>query len=231
MNNDRWSEVDALLATALLRPEPALADALAASAAAGLPAMHVSPLQGALLRMLVAQTGGRRVLEVGTLAGYSTLWLAGGLAPDGALITLEIDPAHAAVARETIARAGMAGRIELRLGAAAAALETLLHEGGAPFDFVFIDADKRNNLLYFRYALALARPGALIVVDNVVRGGAIADPAADDASLCGVRALLAALRDDPTLTGRVTATAIQTVGEKGYDGLLIAHVTQEVAHD
>ena len=210
-----WTAVDALFAERLLRAEPALDAALAASGAAGLPAIAVAPVQGALLRLLARAAGARRILEVGTLGGYSTLWLAGALPPDGTLVTLELDPRHAEVARANLAAAGLEGRVEVVVGPAIESLASL--EPG--FDLAFIDADKPSNADYVREALRLCRPGALIVVDNVARAGrVVTEP--DDPSVQGVLRLLELVRDEP----RLEATAVQTVGAKGWDGFLIARV-------
>jgi predicted O-methyltransferase YrrM len=201
-----WSEVDRYIAGKLIRDDPEVN-------AAGLPRHEVSPPQGALLELLARAIGARRILEIGTLAGYSTIWLARALPPDGRLVTLEVDPGYAAVARENLA--GLAG-VDVVTGPA---LETLPRLDG-PFDLVFIDADKRSNPEYLRHALRLARPGTLIVADNVIRGGAIVDPEDPGESVQGVRAFFDALAAEP----RVRATAIQTVGSKGYDGFALALV-------
>ena len=201
-------------------PDPILDDVLAANAAAGLPAHDVSPSQGKLLHLLARIAGARRILEVGTLGGYSTIWLARALPPGGRLITLEIDPKHAAVARENLARAGFANIARVRVGRALDTLEELYQEAAGPFDFVFIDADKPSNPDYFSWALKMSRPGTVIVVDNVVRKGAVADPASEDAAVRGVRRLNLKMAAEP----RISATAIQTVGSKGYDGFAVALV-------
>src|SRR3954471_15445095 len=220
MAEDRWSAVDRYFTEQLLPDDPALVAALEASADARLPAINVSPSQGMLLQLLARAVGARRILEIGTLGGYSTIWLARALPVDGQLITLEADARHADVARGNVARAGLANMVEVRLGRALDTLPRLESESQGPFDFVFIDADKPNNTPYFEWALRLTRPGSLIVVDNVVRGGDVVDAASDDAGVEGVRRLLARLGDEP----RVRATAIQTVGAKGYDGFAIAQV-------
>jgi predicted O-methyltransferase YrrM len=204
-------------------PDPALAAALDASAAAGLPAINVSPNQGKLLHLLARLQGARAVLEIGTLGGYSTIWLARALPEGGRLITLEADPKHAEVARANIARAGLAGVVELRLGPALETLPQLAFEGLGLFDLVFIDADKPSTADYFAWALRLSRRGSLIVVDNVVREGAVADAASDDPKVQGVRRFYERLASEPG----VSATAIQTVGTKGYDGFAIALVTED----
>jgi predicted O-methyltransferase YrrM len=200
-----WSEVDRYIAGKLIRDDPEVITA-------GLPPHEVSPPQGALLELLARAIGARRILEIGTLAGYSTIWLARALPPDGRLVTLEVDPGYAAVARENLT--GL--NVEVITGPA---LDTLPRLDG-PFDLVFIDADKRSNAEYLRHALRLSRPGTLIVADNVIRGGAIVDPEDPGESVQGVRALFDALAAEP----RVRATAIQTVGSKGYDGFALALV-------
>ncbi len=216
-----WTSVDRYIADLLSPNDPALEAALKASAAAGLPEIQVAPNQGKLLNMLVRVRGARSVLEIGTLGGYSTIWLARALPKDGRLITLEADPKHAEVARANIARAGLAGIVELRLGPALETLPQIAAENVAPFDLVFIDADKQSIPEYFTWSLKLTRPGSLIIVDNVVRGGAVIEPRSEDPSVQGVRKFLSMLAAET----RVTGTAIQTVGSKGYDGLAIALVT------
>jgi predicted O-methyltransferase YrrM len=204
----------------LVPADPVLEDALAASDAANLPAFAVSPLQGKLLQVLAQLHGARTILELGTLGGYSTIWLARALPAGGRLTTLELVPAHAAVARENFLRAGLADRIELRVGPALQSMEQLLAEGREPFDFIFIDADKEAIPEYFAAALKLSRRGTAILVDNVVRQGAVADAASPDAGVRGVRRLMDVLAADP----RVNATTIQTVGVKGHDGFTLAVV-------
>uniref|UniRef100_A0A832I7T0 O-methyltransferase n=1 Tax=Eiseniibacteriota bacterium TaxID=2212470 RepID=A0A832I7T0_UNCEI len=220
MTDARWSEVDRWIAAALPHDDAALAAAREASAAAGLPAIAVSAPQGKLLHLLARAIGARRILEIGTLGGYSAIWMARALPPDGRLVTLEVDPRHAQVARANLARAGLAGVTEVRVGAALETLPRLAAEGEGPFDLAFIDADKPSNPEYFDWALRLSRPGGLIVVDNVVREGAVADPAADDPATRGVRRLFERVAAEP----RVSATALQTVGTKGHDGFLVACV-------
>jgi predicted O-methyltransferase YrrM len=215
-----WSQVDQVLNRPLLGEDPILAAALQASHAAGLPAIAVAPNQGKMLQLMAQMVGARRILEVGTLAGYSAIWLARALPADGRLISLEIDPHHAEVARSNLAAAGLSDRAEVRVGPAIEALPKLAAEGAGPFDLVFIDADKASNADYFAWALKLARPGALIVVDNVVRRGEIAEAGSQDPNVAGIRKLLDLVGDEP----RVSATAIQTVGEKGHDGFLMARV-------
>jgi predicted O-methyltransferase YrrM len=213
---ERWIEVDRYIAERLLPPDPVLDETLRESALAGLPQHDVSPLQGALLELLARLQGARAILEIGTLGGYSTIWLARAPPPGGRLVTLEADPVYSDVARANLARAGLADRVEVLTGHA---LDTLPRLHG-PFDLIFIDADKRSNPAYLDHALALSEPGTLIVADNVVRGGAVADAASDDPRVQGVRAFFDRLAAEP----RLRATAIQTVGDKGYDGFALALV-------
>ncbi len=223
MTPEQWTAVDRYITDLLVLSDVALDAALKASADAGLPPIHVSPNQGKLLHLLAQAQGARNILEIGTLGGYSTIWLARALPAGGRLITLEFDPKHAQVARANIARAGLAGVVELRVGRALETLPQLAAERRGPFDFIFIDADKGNYPGYFTWALKLSRRGTLIIADNVVRNGAVIDAASDDPMVQGVRRfheLLAAER-------RVSATAIQTVGSKGYDGFTLAVVTAE----
>jgi predicted O-methyltransferase YrrM len=220
MSQDTWSAVDTYLTDTLVKPDPVLEAALRASDAAGLPAISVSAPQGKFLQLLARIHGARSILEIGTLGGYSTIWLARALPPGGRLITLEIDPKHAAVARENLARAGFANIARVRVGRALDSLDELYREAAGPFDFVFIDADKPSNPDYFSWALKMSRPGTVIVVDNVVRKGAVADPASEDAAVRGVRRLNLMMAAEP----RISATAIQTVGSKGYDGFAVALV-------
>ncbi|HEY2658877.1 MAG TPA: O-methyltransferase [Caulobacteraceae bacterium] len=215
-----WNDVDRVFNQALVGEDPALEAALAASRAAGLPAIAVAPNQGKMLHLMARMVGASRILEVGTLGGYSAIWLARALAHGGRLISLEIDPKHAQVARASLAGAGLADRAEVRVGPALETLPVLAAEGLGPFDLVFIDADKPSNADYFAWALKLTRKGGLIVVDNVVRAGAVADAASRDASVLGVRRLLDLVAAEP----RVSATAVQTVGDKGHDGFLMALV-------
>jgi predicted O-methyltransferase YrrM len=217
-----WDDVDAYLAETLLPDDPDLSRALAASDAAGLPPIQVSALQGAFLELLVRSLGARRVLEIGTLGGFSTLWLVRGLGPDGEVVTLEVDPHHASTARATFDAAGVGGRIDVRVAPAMQSLAVLsdeLHAGAAPFDLVFIDADKASMPQYFVAALGLVRPGGLIVAANVVRSGrtARAEPAAEGESVRGARAMLALVAHTP---GGM-ATARQTVGAKGHAGFAV----------
>jgi predicted O-methyltransferase YrrM len=218
--NERANAVDDYLEALFVGDDAALDGALARSAAAGLPPIAVSATQGKFLHLLAAATGARRILEIGTLGGYSAIWFARALPPDGRLITLELDPEHAAIARANLAAAGLEARIEVRVGPALASLEALAAQQPAPFDLVFIDADKENNPGYLRYALELTKPGSLIVLDNAIRGGAVADPDPADRAVAGTREALAMMAND----ARLSATAVQTVGHKGYDGFAIARV-------
>jgi len=219
--DSNWDAIDAYIAESFLDDDPALEAALAASEAAGLPPIQVAPLQGKLLMMLAAAMGARRILEIGTLGGYSTIWLARGLAEGGKLITLDMNPDYAAVARSNIANAGLADRVELRVGKALDTLPKLQAEGAGPFDLIFIDADKPSTPDYFDWAVSLSRKGSLIVVDNVVREGAILAAKSENEHVKGLRSFYARAAADP----RVTATAFQTVGNKGHDGLAIMLVT------
>jgi predicted O-methyltransferase YrrM len=220
MAQARWEAVDRLLIDLLVRPDVALSAALDANAAAGLPPIDVSPTQGKLLMLLAQIQQARTILEIGTLGGYSTIWLARALPADGHLISLEADPRHAQVARANVARAGLTDLVEIRFGRALDVLPQIVAEGRGPFDLFFIDADKPSNPDYFAWALRLSRPGSLIIADNVVREGAVAEAANRDASARGVRRFLELVAAEP----RVSATAIQTVGSKGYDGFAIARV-------
>ncbi|MFD7908861.1 O-methyltransferase [Kitasatospora sp. NPDC059722] len=220
MTQPTWDAVDAYFSDTLVGHDPVLEAASAAADAAGLPHIAVAPNQGKLLHLLALTVGARRILEVGTLGGYSAIWLARALPADGTLITLEIDPKHAEVARGNLARAGLDKVAEVRLGSALDSLAVIGAEGGEPFDLVFIDADKVNNPAYFAWALKLTRPGSLIVVDNVVRGGAVADAAGTDPAVVATRRLHDVIAAEP----RVTATSVQTVGSKGYDGFTLARV-------
>jgi predicted O-methyltransferase YrrM len=216
VSRDQWTAVDEYLVEHLIPADEVLDAALAASAAAGLPDIQVSPTQGRLLQLLARIHGASSILEIGTLGGYSTICLARGMAKDGALTTLEIDPKHADVARANFARAGLTDVIELRLGRA---LDTLPELAG-PFDLIFIDADKQHNPDYFTWALRLSRPGTVIIVDNVVRGGRVLETRGQDDVINGTRRVIELMGAEP----RVTATAIQTVGGKGYDGFILATV-------
>lgn len=220
MGDDRWTEVDEYVAGLLSPHDEALEAALAASTQAGLPAIQVSPPQGKLLQLLAETLGARAILEFGTLGGYSTIWLGRGLAEGGRLVTLEADPAYAEVARENIARAGLAGAVELRVGPALETLPQLEAEGAGPFDLTFIDADKANTPAYFSWALEHSRPGSLIVADNVIRDGALVDLDDRDPAIEAQRRFHEMLAEEP----QVGATTIQTVGVKGYDGFTLALV-------
>ena len=224
MSQERWTAVDRYLAERLVAPDPALDAALETSAAAGLPAIAVSPTQGKLLNILARSIGARAILEVGTLGGYSTIWLARALGAGGRLVTLEADPTYADVALANIERAGLSDTVELRIGPALDTLPRLAAEGGDPFDLIFIDADKVNTPEYFIWALELSRPGSMIIADNVIRDGTVIDSASDDSSVHGSRRLHELLASEP----RVTATTIQTVGLKGYDGFTLALVTESL---
>ncbi|MBN3730685.1 O-methyltransferase [Burkholderia sp. Tr-20390] len=220
MNQDHWNQVDAYFSATLVPSDDVLDAALAASDAAGLPAINVAPNQGKLLQLLATIRGARRILEVGTLGGYSTIWLARALPPGGSLVTLELNPEHAKVATQNIARAGFAEVVTVVVGSAKDSLARLIDAGEAPFDFIFIDADKDNNPAYLDAALKLSRPGTVIVVDNVVRGGRVADPGNHEPDVVGVRDGFARLVAAPNLT----TTAVQTVGQKGWDGFSISIV-------
>jgi len=223
MPHEQWTAVDQYLNAMLVPQDAALEAALQASAAAGLPPINVAPNQGKLLHLLARLQGARAILEIGTLGGYSTIWLARALPAGGRLVTLEADARHAEVARANLARAGLNDVVDLCLGPALETLPRLALEGAGPFDLIFIDADKPSYPEYFAWALRLSRRGTLIVADNVVRNGAVLDPNSDDLSVQGARRFLELLGAEP----RVSATAIQTVGSKGYDGFALAFVTAE----
>ena len=212
-----WDAVDDYIAGTLLPADPVLDDALAAIDEAGLPPISVTPAQGKLLNLLARVHGARSVLEIGTLGGYSTIWLARALPAGGRLVTLEADPTHAQVAESNLDAAGFGEVVEVKVGPALDTLPTLQ----GPFDLVFVDADKVNNPAYFEWALRLSRPGTVIVVDNVVRGGAIADDGSTDPAVVGTRRMHEMIAAEP----RVEATAVQTVGSKGYDGFTLVLVT------
>jgi predicted O-methyltransferase YrrM len=214
MDDPRWAEVDRYIEQTLLQRDDALEAALADARAAGLPAISVTPAQGQLLFVLATSIGAQRILEIGTLAGYSTICMARALPGTGRLVTLELDPHHAEVARKNFARAGVAGLVHVRVGPALDTLHAMAREGLAPFDMVFIDADKVSYATYFEAVLPLSRPGTLIIADNVIRKGAVADADSSDANVAGVREFHNRVAREP----RVSATAIQTVGAKGYDG-------------
>ncbi|KOS53845.1 O-methyltransferase [Rhodococcus rhodochrous] len=216
---DDWAATDSYLAELLVGDDPALTATLEANAAAGLPPIDVAPVQGKLLHLLARIRGARRILEIGTLGGYSTIWLARAVGDDGRVVTLEYEPRHAEVARANLDRAGVGERVDVRVGAALDLLPSLTDE--APFDLVFVDADKENNPHYVRWALRLGRPGTVIVVDNVIRGGSVTNADLDDERVRGAREVLELMRAEP----RLDATALQTVGAKGWDGFALAVMT------
>jgi len=220
MSGPHWAAVDDYIDDHLLAQDDALDAALAANAAGGLPAIDVSAAQGKMLHLLARMAGARRILEVGTLGGYSTIWLARALPEGGRLVTLELDPHRAEIARNNIAGAGLGDLVDVRIGPATETLGAMIAGGEGPFDLIFVDADKPNNLSYFRAAIALGRPGTTIIFDNVVRDGAVLDADSDDPSVQGTRALFEAVAGEP----RLSATAVQTVGAKGWDGFLLAIV-------
>lgn len=216
--NAGWQAVDDYIAAKLLGEDDALAAALANNVANGLPPIDVSAAQGKMLFLLAQIASAKRILEIGTLGGYSTIWLARALPDDGEMVTLELEAHHADVARANLERAGMAGQVDIRIGLATDSLAAMT--GEAPFDFVFIDADKQNNAHYVREAIRLGRPGTTIVVDNVVREGGVLEVASDDEKIIGTRALFDMLAAEP----RLDATAVQTVGAKKWDGFVLARV-------
>jgi predicted O-methyltransferase YrrM len=216
-----WTAVDEYVTALLVGHDAALKGALEASAAANLPAISVTPPQGKLLHLLARSIRARAILEIGTLAGYSTIWLARALEPGGRVVTIEADERHAAIARENIGRAKVGDMVDLRIGRALDVLPSLEREGVGPFDLVFIDADKPSTPDYFTWALRLARVGTLILIDNVVRQGAVADARTQDAAVVAMRGVLARMAAEP----RVSATVLQTVSDKGYDGFAVALVT------
>ena len=223
MNSEkRWAEVDGYVTDLLVKQEPALEEALASSAAAGLPAINVSAPQGKFLHLIALAIGAKRILEVGTLGGYSTIWLARALPDDGKLVTLEFEPKHAEVARRNMTGAGLDGIVELRVGPANESMAALAREGVAPFDLIFIDANKEGYPDYLLLAMKLARVGSLIVADNVIRKGEVIDANSSDERVQGVRKFNELVAAEP----RLSATAIQTVGSKGYDGFTIALVVK-----
>lgn len=217
MNENQWSQVDEYLVSLLAPSDEALDHALADSNSAGLPHINVAPNQGKLLQILARMQGARRILEVGTLGGYSTIWLARALPEDGTLTTLELEPLHAEVARKNLERALVSSLVEVRVGPAAVSLRRLIDEGAESFDFIFIDADKEGYPEYLELSLSLSRPGTVIVADNVVRQGQVIDPNSPDSRVQGVRTFLERAAANPRLEG----TAVQTVGSKGYDGFAI----------
>jgi predicted O-methyltransferase YrrM len=221
VNQKQWTAVDGYINDLFVPADPALDAALDASKKAELPDIQVAPNQGKLLMILARIQGARRILEIGTLGGYSTIWLARALPEDGRLVTLEADPKHAEVARANIARAGLAAKVDVRLGSAIDTLPAIETEGIGPFDFIFIDADKEGYADYLKWSLKLSRRGTVIIADNVVRDGEVADGRTKDPKVQGVRRFNARLAAEP----RVTATVVQVVGTKGYDGLAIGVVT------
>jgi predicted O-methyltransferase YrrM len=216
----RWTAVENFLTDTVVRPDSALTHAGRSAVEAGLPPIEVAPAAGKLLKLLVQLSGARRVLEIGTLAGFSTLWMAQALPDGGRLVTCEYLPKHADVARANIEFAGLGDLVEIRVGAALDTLQTLADEGAAPFDFVFIDADKENNPHYLDWAIRLGRPGTAVVMDNMVWEGAVLDPSIDPVNAPGIISALEVLGSDPRLDG----TVIQTVGSKGWDGFALARV-------
>lgn len=216
-----WSVVDTYAAEHLLADiDPIFASVLAANAAAGLPAIDVSPLQGKFLNLVVRMTGARKILEIGTLGGYSTIWMGHALPENGRIISLEYAETHARIARQNIENAGLSSKIDVRTGAALEILPTLAAEGAGPFDLVFIDADKPNNPGYLDWAVKLSRPGATVILDNVIRDGHVADANSSDRNVRGAQAAFELIRDHK----RIDSTALQTVGIKGYDGFIIGIV-------
>lgn len=220
MEPDQWSAVDQYLGSLLLPKDPVLEAAQEASANAGLPSIAVSPLQGKLLQILAQMQNASRTLEIGTLGGYSTIWLARGLAAGGSIVTLELDPKHARVARQNLDFAGLQKVVEIQIGRAIETLPKLAADRAGPFDLIFIDADKVSIPEYFGWALKLSRPGTVIVVDNVIRKGEVANAGSDDVSVRGVRRFL----EELSRNEKVSATTLQTVGAKGYDGFTLAIV-------
>lgn len=216
----KWIEVDAYITKQLLPPDETLENVLEANAKEGLPAIDVAPNQAKFLHLLALIKGAKRILEIGTLGGYSTIWLARALPSDGRLITLELDGHHAEVAKSNIASAGLSDLVEVRIGPALETLAKLNDEGVAPFDFIFIDADKQNNSEYLRWALKLSRKGTVIIGDNVVRKGEVVNASSTDSNVQGIRHFFDTLASESQLS----STAIQTVGSKGYDGLAIGVV-------
>ncbi|BEP14286.1 O-methyltransferase [Acidothermaceae bacterium B102] len=221
MSQDLWTAVDDYFEAEMMPADPVLEAALAAATAAGLPSIAVAPNQGKLLNLLVRIQGAKRILELGTLGGYSTIWLARALPADGHLLSLEYEQKHADVARANIAAAGLSDKVEVRVGPALDALDALIASGEAPYDLIFIDADKPNNPHYFARAMQLVRPGSVIICDNVVRQGQVADAGNTDDRVIGSRRFAEAVAAEP----RVDATTVQTVGTKGYDGFTLALVT------
>jgi predicted O-methyltransferase YrrM len=224
MSNETWTAVDRYFTDLVVQADPAIDAAMAASEAAGLPSINVSPCMGKLLNLLTRLHRVRNILEIGTLGGYSTIWMARALPADGRIVTLEADPKHAEIARNNIARAGVSHLVTIKVGPAIDTLPRLEPEGLTPFDLVFIDADKPSTPEYFQWALQLSRPGTLIIVDNVVRNGAVVDGSSRDASVQGMRRFAAMRGSVP----RVSATAIQRVGAKGEGGFALGVVSSRL---
>jgi predicted O-methyltransferase YrrM len=220
MSQDLWTKVDEYINQITLKPDAALDAASASAAAANLPPISVTPAYGKLLHLIARAHGSKRILEIGTLAGYSTIWLARAVLPNGQVISLESNAAHVQIARENMLRAGLSGRVQIRVGDALETLPQLAADKQQPFDFVFIDADRTNLADYFDWAVKLSRPGSVIIVDNVVRKGAVIDPSSDDVNVKGVRRFNERLAVD----ARVSATMLQTVSSKGHDGFAMALV-------
>jgi len=218
--DERWKAVDDYFAAVLGGNDPIMDEVLKACDRAGLPSIQVSPLQGRMLMLLAQMAGARRILEIGTLGGYSTIWLARALPQGGELVTLEAEPRHAEAAKANFERAGFSRMVEIKLGLAAETLEAMVKEGVRPFDFIFIDADKPGYPAYLDLAMRLSWPGTVIVADNMVRQGAVADAESQDEAVKAVRAFTEKAATDK----RLTATAIQTVGAKGYDGFVLLRV-------
>jgi len=224
VSQERWSGVDRYVEETLVGADGALLQAAGASAEAGLPPIALTPALGKLLHLIARMSGARSILELGTLGGYSTIWLARALPADGRMVTLELNPSYAEVAAANVQRAGLAGLIKIEVGPAADSMRTLLAAGAGPFDLIFIDADKQGTPEYFQLALALSRPGSVIVTDNVVRGGALIDADSEDPRVQGMRRFHDLLARERVGGQRVTATTVQTVGAKGYDGFTLALV-------
>lgn len=222
MTHNQWTDIDDYFSHMLIPVDPSLEAALQSSADAHLPAINVAPNQGKLLHLLAKIRGARRILEIGTLGGYSTIWLARALPPDGKLMTLEVEPKHATLARQNIESAGLSGVVSVIVGKATDSLKKLVADQAEPFDLIFIDADKESNPEYLEWSLKLSRRGTVIICDNVARGGRLADPKNKDADVLGVRRFFDALRAEP----RLSSTAIQTVGSKGWDGFSLSVVEE-----
>ncbi len=222
MSKNQWTDIDDYFSRMLIPADPSLRAALQSSTDAHLPAINVAPNQGKLLHLLAKIRGARRILEIGTLGGYSTIWLARALPPDGKLMTLEVEPKHATLARKNIETAGLSSVVSVILGKATDSLKKLVADKAEPFDLIFIDADKESNTEYLEWSLKLSRRGTVIICDNVARGGRLADPKNKDSDVLGVRRFFEALKAEP----RLSSTAIQTVGSKGWDGFSISVVEE-----